>query len=286
MSPIPLPVSSYRSTSTARSNVIRHVKRARSGTDAPVIVLATVCIILLFLILFLIARRFYRTRRFSSRSSPKPDRRSTFWRFFPRKLRFLWTSNRTRRTATVSHPDPLPAIPLKAPARPWLVYHPARPRMCHPPHAHLRRSPRVCENRIGDHKVYRRGGPNPRWRSDSNTYLLGDLPPHRQPRPSRPQVRPRVSGKYIRPFLEISVTRGVGGNDVRTPRSPESKNTPSTPALAREGSIGTSQETQIGHEVDSECDAAGDTAPESLSRINTPRTGTDGARLVDSEVSV
>ncbi|KAI6169099.1 hypothetical protein EDD17DRAFT_462419 [Pisolithus thermaeus] len=215
MSPIPLPVPPYRSTSTTRPNAIRHVKRARSGTDAPVIVLATVCVILLLLILFLIARRFYRTRRFSSPSSPKPNRRSTFRRFFPQKLRFLWTSNRTRRTATVSHPDPPPATPLKAPARPWLVYHPAHPRMGHPHHAHLRRSPRVCENRIGDHKVYRRGGPNARWRSDSNTHLLGNLPPHRQPRPSRPQVRPRVSGRYIRPFLEISVTSIVGRDGVR-----------------------------------------------------------------------
>ncbi|KAI6033593.1 hypothetical protein PISMIDRAFT_199042 [Pisolithus microcarpus 441] len=226
MSPIPLPVPPFRSTSAAaRSNVIRHVKRAHKSTNAAVIVLAVICLSLLIWILILIARRLYRAHRFSSPSTPGPNRRRrpTFWRRpSPPNLRLFRNLNGPRRTPTVNHPDPRPTatMPPRASARPWLVYRPAYPQ-CHPPRCYG--SPHVCENCYGDLRPHRRRGADQRApaRSDSNTNLLGNLPSHRQPRrPSnktrRSQVRRGVPGKYVRPFLETSVTtEGVGEDDVR-----------------------------------------------------------------------
>lgn len=119
MSPTLMPVPPARSPFNARSAILRHVKRSQGRPDAPLNVLAIVCLVVLAVILLSIARYFYRTRSQNSPSSPDPGSRSSFHWFFPRCLRSLGTSNRTGRTTTLSHHNPIPAFPPGDPVRPW-----------------------------------------------------------------------------------------------------------------------------------------------------------------------
>ncbi|KAI6141015.1 hypothetical protein BKA82DRAFT_31702 [Pisolithus tinctorius] len=112
MSPTLMPVPPARFPFNARSTILRHVKRAQGRPDAPLTVLAIVCLVVLA----------------NSPSSPDPGSRSSFHWFFPRCLRSLGTSNRTGRTTTLSHHNPIPVFPPGDPVLPWPpTYHSAYP---------------------------------------------------------------------------------------------------------------------------------------------------------------
>ncbi|KAI6044094.1 hypothetical protein EDC04DRAFT_460100 [Pisolithus marmoratus] len=281
MSPTPIPAHPSTSTSAARLNVFRHVKRAQEGTDAPAIVLAIVCAILFLVVLLSVARYFHRIKCFFSLSSPRSRGRFTFCWLFPRRLVSLWTSNPTSRTPAVSHSNPFPP---RDPARPWSQYRPAYVRVHHPHRPYPYHSCRVAECRPDGLNANQPGGRIPHQRSGFIIHLPINLAAHRKHRPSsmrRPQVRTSASVPEVGHAPEIVVTDDVNEAEIRQPQ-----NTFSIPTVAPAPDIGTSEEVQIGHEVDSECDTAGDMAFESASRTTIPQARTDERCLGESEVSM
>ncbi|KAI6140988.1 hypothetical protein BKA82DRAFT_1005787, partial [Pisolithus tinctorius] len=173
---------------SARSTALRHVKRAESHTDIPIVVLAVICLVILTLTIVSIARYFCRERRRNSSSSTDPSGRSPSHWYSPRCLGSL----RTGCTATPSHQDPFPALPPRDPVRPWPVtYRPTYPRVHHEHRPYSHRSHRFGEYRPSSLAVYRLSGLNayqpsdhpPRRPPGFNAYTPGGLPLHRRPRP-------------------------------------------------------------------------------------------------------
>ncbi|KAI6000272.1 hypothetical protein EDC04DRAFT_1071414 [Pisolithus marmoratus] len=279
MPPTPIPALPSTSTSTTRSSVFRHVKRAQEGTDAPAIVLAVVCAILLLVVLLSVARYFHRIKCFFSLSSPRPRGRFTFSWLFPRRLVSLRTSNPTSRTP---HSNPFPP---RDPARPWSQYRPAYLRVYHPHRPYPYHSCRVAECRSDGLKVDLPGDRIPHRRIGFIIHLPGDLAAHRRQRPSSmrcPQVRTSASVPEVGHAPEITVTNDVNEVDVQILQQ---QNTLSIRAVVCAPGIRTLEEVQIGHEVDSECDTAGDMAFESASRTAIPQARTDERRLGECEPS-
>ncbi|KAI6044125.1 hypothetical protein EDC04DRAFT_461090 [Pisolithus marmoratus] len=289
MSPTPLPALPSTSVSAARLNVFHNVKRAQEGTDVTTIVLVAVCVVFLLVILFSVARYFNRESSPFSPSSSGPSGRFTLRQFFPPQLRSRCTSNRASCTPTVGHSDPFPPLP-KDLTRPWSEYHPAYPRVHHPLPPCPYRSCRASEYRPGGLDEYQPGGRIPLGRRAFSVYLADGLPTHRKPRPSntmRPPVRKSVSVQEVGPPPERSSSNDVNEvvvQPVQILQPPEPQSALSTLAVAREPSIATSEEAQIGHTVGDECDT--DTASESASGTATPKAGTDERRLGECEVSM
>ncbi|KAI6140808.1 hypothetical protein BKA82DRAFT_4362726 [Pisolithus tinctorius] len=197
MSPTLMAVPPARSPFNARSTILRHVKRAQGRTDAPLIVSAIPELAILprswhSILISLVL---------SSTSS------------------VTWDFERTGRTTTLSHHNPIHVFPLGDPVLPW-------PPTYHPAYSH-----------VYDH---------PRRHS---------YPPY-QP---RGRALRRLNGfNACGPGPERSMTDAIDIQPFEIPQPQETQSAPSTLAVTHETCIGMLPEAQMVHKIDNECDAAGD----------------------------